>query len=106
MLSLPGSLSRKERCGDGLGSSQCRGIISDNGTNHPWSAGIPVALYFRQTAQRLDHRIIRALTGIRTAFSKSANRDINDVGPNGAHGVFAEADPLGCPRTKVVDQGV
>ena len=104
VLPLPGSFAREKRRGDRLGRGQRSGVVGDDGAHHPRAPGVPVALDFRQTGQSLNHGIVGALARIRTALAKPAYRHIDDVAPDGAHGVFAEADALGGSGTEVVYQ--
>src|ERR1022692_2185704 len=106
MLSFTAVRSCKQRGSDRLGRGQGGGVIGNDGTNHPRPASVAVALDFRQTTHRLNHRVVGALSGIRTTFPKPANRYIYDVAPNTSDIIFSETYPLRCARTEVVYQGV
>src|ERR1700683_1270514 len=102
MLSLTAARSRKQRGSDRLSCRQSSRVIGNDRANHPRPASVSIALDFRQTTERLNHRIVGALPRIRTTLSKAADRDIDDVAPNASHSIFSETYSLGCSGTEVV----
>lgn len=102
MLPYTGSLSRKQRCCNCLRGRQGSSVIGDNRADHSWTAGIPVALDFRETAQGLNYGIVRALICVRSTFPKPADRDINDIRSNCPHSLLSHPDAFHGTGAKVM----
>ena len=106
MLTLAGSLTSKQRSGNGLSCGNRGGFVRNNRADHFRSTGFTISLYCSQSGQRLNDWVVNTLMGVGPIITKATDRNEDDVLFQTSHHVFAKAHALDGTRTKVLHHHV
>jgi len=83
-----------------------RRLVRHHRANYAWAPGFPVGLDFRQTRQRLDHRVVILPVGVGAGLAEPADRNENNVGAKLPDDVLAQAHAVDRTGSEVLHQDI
>ena len=106
MLALAGALAREQRSGDRLRRGNSCQFVGQNGAQQPRARLIGSRLHRREPRKTLDNGIVGRLLGVRALLAKAADRHIDNARRDGAHGLLADAEPVGNTGAEILHNDI
>ncbi len=106
MLPFAGPLAREQRRRHRLRRGQRRHLVRDDEADHVRATGFDVGLDRGEPRDRLDHRIVNPLIGVRAAFAEAAYRNIDEVRLDRAQRRLADSHALGDAGAMVLHEQI
>jgi len=106
MLAFAGRCAVQQRGRHRLGGGERRHLVRQDGAHQPRPLLVGARLHGGEARDRLHDGIVCGLGGERPLLAEAAERDIDDVRPDGADIRLADAEPVHHARAKVLDEHV
>ncbi len=106
VLALAGALARQERRGDRLRVGDCGQLVGQNGAQHARACVVGAGLDRGEPGKALDQRVVDRPLRIGAHLAKAADRDVDDLGRDGADRRFADAEPVGDAGAEILHKNV